>query len=1099
MKLSKLTISNIASIKSAVVDFGSEPLADAPVYLISGPTGAGKTTILDSICLALYGNTPRLRNLTKNGHNKEVVNVEESKTIAFTDVRNMVRRDAVEGSVELEFIGNDNIRYCATWSSARPRKKHGKGFKTPDRTLSFTDSDGIAVTHDKITEINLRIQAAVGLDFDKFCRTTMLAQGDFTRFLHARNEEKSDILEKITGTEIYKRIGIGIRENFKARKDAVEAEQRLIDSEMLLSADELEMLKSSIAKLTESNVELSRKIESASKRRQWLEQGVSLAAMLRSDREAYEKAKVLAGSREIIDKKQLVAAYDSTAEPRRLNRQIAEAKTLIASDGKALVNLKETYLRLKSGILFSAERIETLRAKQRELAVLIESGKNNAKVLKDAPVIIEKLNLLTKLNRAVDSLEKELKAERARVTNELEPKLSEAGKLHARASELNETRIKEYNSLKDSVEKLRLNELRARKDVLLARKAEIERVNILLNIKAEIEQSRARLAAMIASNEELAGSITMATSVRDAAKARYESEREAVDVIIKKLRGELTEGCCCPLCRQPVKSLPVEKEINLLVSTCQREFESAEKALAELREKQGKLQALITVTEQHIRESADRLPAEIKIPEQSLEQTVEEIANVERMLADGAKLENKLSEAQAMAIKSAADLALQTDELNRVSGALKVSGLIIDEKSARLKATELDVKNLSAELVNMTGGYDCGLNPIAEPVRFAGMLSADADKYNRALTMSTALATELAELESAHRNDIATLSKIADWPDVGAVQPIEVKNLSAAIVDLATEVKSLHDRIDRSKSAIQASRAAVDNFLKKSDISETAFEILCNTDESEIAQAREDITAAENMLLTADAGYKKTLDGCAEHEKIRPVDMLETDTPESLKSEAAELSSIIDENNRNIGASRRRIDNDNSLRESQKQRLERLEQMRKDMEQWHDLDSMFGDPDGKKFSSIAQSYVLMELIESANRYMTTLTDRYRLKVEPNSFVISVEDAYDGFAVRATNTISGGESFLVSLALALALSDIAENLEVDTLFIDEGFGTLSGEALRDAISTLQQLHSKTGRHVGIISHVDELREQIPVQIRVERNQKTSVSSVNVVRI
>ena len=109
----------------------------------------------------------------------------------------------------------------------------------------------------------------------------------------------------------------------------------------------------------------------------------------------------------------------------------------------------------------------------------------------------------------------------------------------------------------------------------------------------------------------------------------------------------------------------------------------------------------------------------------------------------------------------------------------------------------------------------------------------------------------------------------------------------------------------------------------------------------------------------------------------------------------------------------------------------------------------------------------------------------------------VEDAYQGFAKRAASTISGGESFLVSLSLALALSDIGHTLAVDILLIDEGFGTLSDDSLNKAINTLKTLHRKSGRKVGIISHVEELMGKVPVQIRVEQEANSSKSIINVV--
>jgi exonuclease SbcC len=116
---------------------------------------------------------------------------------------------------------------------------------------------------------------------------------------------------------------------------------------------------------------------------------------------------------------------------------------------------------------------------------------------------------------------------------------------------------------------------------------------------------------------------------------------------------------------------------------------------------------------------------------------------------------------------------------------------------------------------------------------------------------------------------------------------------------------------------------------------------------------------------------------------------------------------------------------------------------------------------------------------------------------PGTLYISLLDAYQGFARRSTDSLSGGESFLVSLALALALADIGKGLQVDTLFIDEGFGTLSGQPLTNAIRMLRTLHSQSGRHVGVISHVEEVKAHIPVQIQVNQEGNSSSSTVTVI--
>lgn len=139
----------------------------------------------------------------------------------------------------------------------------------------------------------------------------------------------------------------------------------------------------------------------------------------------------------------------------------------------------------------------------------------------------------------------------------------------------------------------------------------------------------------------------------------------------------------------------------------------------------------------------------------------------------------------------------------------------------------------------------------------------------------------------------------------------------------------------------------------------------------------------------------------------------------------------------------------------------------------------------------------MELIRGANAYLRRLAPRYELDSQPGSLTITVRDLHQGGAERAATTLSGGETFLVSLSLALGLSSLAKgSMSVDTLFIDEGFGTLSADYLNTVIETLENLHQMGGKKVGIISHVDALRERIPIQIQVIRKGSSS-SLVSVV--
>ena len=173
MKFQKLTIHNIASIEDAVIDFDAQPLVDSEVFLITGKTGAGKSTILDAICLALYADTPRLDSTKMQGDTKDG---DGKKSVKIDDPRQLMRRNTSEAFVSLTFIGSNNVHYEAKWSVTRARKKVTGNMQAKDWQLKNLDTD-TEFTKDK--EIEAEIRYAIGLDFNQFCRTTLLAQGAF--------------------------------------------------------------------------------------------------------------------------------------------------------------------------------------------------------------------------------------------------------------------------------------------------------------------------------------------------------------------------------------------------------------------------------------------------------------------------------------------------------------------------------------------------------------------------------------------------------------------------------------------------------------------------------------------------------------------------------------------------------------------------------------------------------------------------------------------------------------------------------------------------------------------------------------------------------
>ena len=225
--------------------------------------------------------------------------------------------------------------------------------------------------------------------------------------------------------------------------------------------------------------------------------------------------------------------------------------------------------------------------------------------------------------------------------------------------------------------------------------------------------------------------------------------------------------------------------------------------------------------------------------------------------------------------------------------------------------------------------------------------------------------------------------------------------------------------------------------------------------------------------------------------------MQQQESIEYLNEQKNSIEKTRSEAEKNVGGYTTILEQDaqnNKLVEKERNEAEILG---KEVEKWKRLYDIFGSADGKKFKQITQSYILMQLLENANYYLRLFTTRYELTAQPGSLVILITDKDDNDVSRPANTLSGGESFMVSLALALGLSSLNRNsFTPDTLFIEEGFGTLSSNCLNTVIETLEVLHSIGNRRVGIISHLNELYERIATRIEVKK--RAGVSEIKITR-
>ena len=978
MHLKRLTIHNIASIEDAVIDFETRPLADAEVFLITGRTGAGKSTILDAICLALYADTPRLDNSLMQG----TVEPASQGDVKLSDPRVMLRRNTGEGYVELDFTGSDGVAYRAWWGVTRARKKPTGMLQGREWRLTRLDSDTV---YTKVADIRNVMAGAIGLDFQQFCRTTMLAQGDFARFLNSRDEEKSAILEKITGTEVYTVIGRKVYEltrehenRYNQYRRKAEAVKLLTDEEFRQLVDESEALIAKAHSLDASRAVLRDALT-------WRVRVSDLNKRLDSAKATLATARQAIQTPEFEANEKVIADWNASPEARALLARKEETAKELERQRRNLDDLADYYARLQ-GALSAHERYVSKEMKQ---------VRDYEKVCAD-----------------IAGLEKEIEA----------------------------IDVDTVRSRRDSTLKRLTDVANALNNVKAFREETIRRENM----RKELETVCTRLSAETEKELVLSGALTQAAKARDTATDLSERQRMSMARAAVEMRAALKKGDTCPVCLQTLTTdLPHEGVMQSMFSETTRHLNEARGEYDRLTRELAICQTTIA----QLRDSMGRLKRDV---DNNLPYTRLRTAAEKSCAACGIDVADDTAEAQLSSLER---ILRETEEADRPLLAKA------DEILKRLRT----LKNSSERLRNA---------------------AAAAEKSNAALL-----------LERAALHEVRAL--MPEWEQLTPFGSQSFSRLTENTSVLMGKIRAAQELIETQRRRLEQHEDDVAAWTDANPmITPTRLEYLKSLSTATLERitgnikvCRDNVVAAESAMAIIE---RQLTEAMAEQPEGKPAQM----SHERLIADIGALDREIDNLRHQTGALQQRMDDDRAKRESLAGQQKEIERLRNEWLRWQALNELIGDSTGTKFRLIAQSYVLDTLIQHANFYMTALTERYTLEVTPGTFIISIVDAWQGYTRRVASTLSGGESFLVSLALALALSDIGSRLAVDTLFIDEGFGSLSGEALRMAVDTLRGLHNTSGRKVGIISHVEALRERINVQVRVSQPAGSSSSVIEI---
>lgn len=1212
MQILKLSFENINSLKGAwTIDFQA-PDFRSGIFAIVGPTGSGKTTILDAICLALYGHTPRIGSITQNAN--EVMNRD---------------CDSCRSSLEFQTLSG---RYRATWSQKKQKNfdKTGKYGQVVSTMEKFEDGCWIPITDgSKVTSKKQEVQKIIGLSFDQFKRSVMLSQGDFAAFLKSKPNERAQTLEQITGTQIYSLLSTKVYDLAEEQKKLFEDKQRevelspVLDDAVVLTkqeqlkgiTEEAKVLETQISKIEKESRWIS---ETAELRNQFLRVKAELERLKENRNEFFRKENVVRLAEHaqnilpifntLIDKQSL--REDSIKEKSAAENELVNAtKSLKEKDfnfkaaEEALNN--ENLQKPKKLALFS--QIEFLDA---EISPLIKSSRlaqeEKIKLENETSDCKDHLNKAKEDIRKLEEDREKRDLERkedikgaflyqrkdelrdCKITAEtLSAALADAEGKADKASETVKSQEKEAEALRIRKEKIAsvieadkvlLKEAEKRLSEILDGKTLDELTQEQLSFSEQIpllEAVKSALKAVCDQKEEIDRQEDVMQ--RDSAeldnwsskKEGYEKEiqsltsrQEELEALVQideltKVRAELKEGEPCPVCGS--LEHPFAANLPPEVATAKERLAVVKEESTDLQKNQKEADRKIDVLKDRILVSEKRLKElrkNLDLAEEELtlkcgragltrEGVTEEAAAVlitkkESLLIDIKKRIAKARDAESKAAAAKEKIAGTTEELHRAEMVFSnaqtkfesAKSLLAQAQTGREKArTELEQfwRKTAKEYGSViTDGELFAHNPelfkrwIAKAAKYEELLEScreienslaikkgtlpgfvesverleksSREKSDQAAELQTELktkqlqrdklfGTKLVEIERKAYERL--LSQLAEAKDQAYENLSKARSVQAAAEQ---RLKTAEQRSAEAEKNLLSAKTEWTDALKKEKFESEEDWRRARLDSEAINALHKEITDYKAQSRSAADRFSEADKKLAEKESQKLTDK----SLEVLEAEKREASAEKEKLLEQKGELQKELKTDEEARIKRAGIEDELKKLKHQVAVWDRLNTLVGSSSGDKYRRYVQSLVLLTLLKNANVELTKLHSRYRLAKGGGDMEIKVIDSDLADQERPTDNLSGGETFIVSLALALGLAQMASNnVRIDSLFLDEGFGTLDDDSLEKALNALSSLNAQ-GKTVGLISHVDQIKERIPSKIVVKRSAQPGVS-------
>lgn len=1135
MKILSIRLKNINALKGEwKIDFTKEPFNGSSLFAITGPTGAGKTTLLDAICLALYSRTPRMSSISKNSNE-------------------LMTRHTADCLVEVEFAVKDQ-GYRAFWSQRRARDKADGALQDAKTELAYID--GRIIT-DKLSEKPKEVERLTGLDFQRFTQSMMLAQGGFAAFLEANANDRAGLLEQLTGTEIYGEISKQVYETQKEQRHLLETLSSRAEGLQLLSAEELSETQAQLAAAEQQASTLKQQQDELHLQQQWRSSLDQAQASQTKAQQQLESAQAqqqvhsadLQRLAEHAPAALLQADYKAL-QAAMLNVQHSQ-QSLTAAQEKERANLQQVQQLSWQRYQYAQHSVNRINA---QLQAAQEQEQQLISAREKTPQHGQLEQYLSRWEKQFEDLNKQQQAIAQDQTKQrslavdiqkITADLTRQHSLYSQQKEALKPLHKAWQDQQQALEQVlaqrrvgdwqaQLNTLHRQNSIYLGLAQGYKNAHVKQLAIGERAKRCAEVLEHIAAQEQQRATLrTQYLSLKDQVKDKEQLLKQEQHIAgLESYRAQLQADQACPLCgslEHPAistyQALDVSQTEQALAAkraeleTLVEQGQACTEGLAKLNSEHDFLLKQQAADEHELQqvltEQASNLAA-LGLPESLSEDDFNQTMTVfKQQMADCQQRLTSITAAQE-------HLNISEQEYRDAEHALRDLQLQIStlqnnltqhtqqevDVSQRIRSQHTDVQQQHQQLSEQLQAMNYQLPEHPQQWLQERRQEAQCWKQGKAqlddlkLQMHT-LHSELRSAEQLQQTAQAHLQGLA----VSAGQPCP------AVADLAHALAENQQQLQRSESQLAQVQGQVQSLTERLNEAQDSYLTLQTEWQACLAQSVfADEQAFLRALLPAEQAQqlhslKQALDA-----QLQDANTLLTATTEQIEqlsnqpkterssAELAEQRTAIDhqlsELNRKLGTLEHTLKTDSHNRETQQNLLQSIEQQKVLYDQWQQLNGLIGSADGSKYRKFVQGLTLDHLVSLANQQLALLHNRYQLsRREQGELEIEIIDTWQGDIQRDTRTLSGGESFLVSLALALALSElVSQKTRIDSLFLDEGFGTLDNETLEMALNALDNLNAE-GKTIGIISHVEALKERIPVQIKVRKSAGMGYSSLD----